>query len=89
MKYLSQEQVNQIQGRLKLKGHNTVTLAALLGRPWSTVAGVINGNKRTAAVRAEIAAFLEIPETELFGGNGQDSAVIQNEHAAIVAGSRE
>ena len=70
MKYLTQDQVNHIQGRLKMRGHNTVSLAKLLDRPWSTVAGVINGNRRTQKVRELIADFLEQPVSELFPDNG-------------------
>ena len=70
MKKVTPDQKNYIQGRLKMLGHNTVTLAAKLGRPWSTVAATINGNRANAQVRREIAEFLGEPDEKLFGGNG-------------------
>jgi hypothetical protein len=70
-KYLTQEQVNRIQGLLKLQNHNTKTLAAKLRRPLPTVISNINGTRRNPEVRAEIARFLGLPVEALFGGNGQ------------------
>jgi hypothetical protein len=66
-KFLTPEQTNYIQGRLKMLGENSVTLAARLGRPWSTVAGTINGNRANPEVRQAIADFLEEPVEKLFG----------------------
>jgi hypothetical protein len=71
-KFLTIEQTNYIQGRLKMLGENTVTLAAKFGRPWSTVAGTINGNRANPEVRQAIADFLGEPIDKLFGGNGED-----------------
>lgn len=71
-KYLTQEQTNYIQGRLKILGENTVTLAALLKLPWSTVAGTINGNRANGPARRGIAGFLGEPVEKLFGENSQE-----------------
>ncbi len=67
-KFLTREQTNYIQGRLKMMGENTVTLAARLMRPWSTVAGTINGNRANPEVRQAIADFLGEPVEKLFEG---------------------
>jgi hypothetical protein len=72
MRKVTQEQTNYIQGRLKMLGENTVTLAARLGRPWSTVAGTINGHRANQKVRQAIADFLGESVEKLFGDNGQD-----------------
>ena len=66
-KYLTPEQTNYIQGRLKMLGENTVTLASRLGIPWSTVAGAINGNRANPEARQAIAGFLGEPVEALFG----------------------
>jgi hypothetical protein len=71
-KFLTREQTNYIQGRLKMLGENTVTLAARLRLPWSTVAGTINGNRANPQARQAIADFLEEPVEKLFGDNGRD-----------------
>lgn len=71
-KFLTPEQTNYIQGSLKMRGENTVTLAAKLGRPWSTVAGTINGNRANPEVRQAIADFLGESIDKLFGANGED-----------------
>ena len=80
MKKVTAEQTNHIQGRLKMLGENTVTLAAKLGRPWSTVAANINGNRANAQVRREIAQFLEEPVEKLFGDNGQEENLAKAAH---------
>lgn len=72
-KYLTPEQVNRLQGELKLRGHNTVTIAGHLQQPWGTVVGVINGSKRTPLVRRLLAEFLGLPEAELFGSEVEAS----------------
>lgn len=71
-KFLTREQTNYIQGRLKMRGENTVTLAARLGIPWSTMAGTINGNRANPEARQAIAEFLGEPMEKLFGANGED-----------------
>jgi len=71
LKKVTPEQKNYIQGRLKIMGHNTVTLARRLDRAWSTVAANINGNRANEQVRREIAEFLGEPVEKLFGDNGQ------------------
>jgi hypothetical protein len=67
-KFLTREQTNYIQGRLKMLGENTVSLAARLRLPWSTVAGTINGNRANPQARQGIADFLGEPVEKLFGG---------------------
>lgn len=66
-KYLTLEQVNRLHGLIRMQGFNTVSLSMILREPQPTVASVLNGSKRTPAVRAKIAAFLERGEAELFG----------------------
>ncbi len=80
-KFLTRKQTNYIQGSLKMLGENTVTLAARLGRPWSTVAGTINGNRANPEVRRAIADFLGQPVEELFGGNGKVREIPQEPEA--------
>jgi hypothetical protein len=66
-KFMTQAQTNYIQGHLKLRGEDTVTLAMKLKMPWSTVASAINGYRANAAARQAIAAFLGEPVEKLFG----------------------
>ncbi len=81
MKYLTPEQTNYIQGHLKIRGENTVTLAAKLGIPWSTVAGTINGARANPKARQGIADFLGETVEELFGEDGGRDARPTNEVA--------
>jgi hypothetical protein len=70
-KYMTLAQTNYIQGHLKLRGEDTVTLAKKLGLPWSTVASAINGYRANMAARQAIAAFLGEPVEKLFGEPGE------------------
>jgi hypothetical protein len=85
MKYLNPAQGNYIKGLVRMRGETTVSLAAKIGRPWSTVYGVINGNRANSEARQDIAAFLgktveelflQEPPAELVGAPGPDELAV-------------
>lgn len=84
-KYLTREQTNNIQGRLKMRGENTVTLAAKLGIPWSTVAGTINGYRANPKARRAIADFLGERLEALFGKDHRQDACATKDAGATGA----
>lgn len=65
-KHLTREQVNLLQGRLKMLGHDSGTLARLLGIPQPTIVSNINGHRRNPDVRRAIARVLGEPVEQLF-----------------------
>jgi hypothetical protein len=85
MKYLNPAQSNYLKGLVRMRGETTVSLAAKLGRPWSTIYGVINGNRANPEARQGIAAFLGMtveelflqqPPAEMVGGAGSDELAV-------------
>ena len=65
-KYLSPEQVNYLQGLVKMRGHDSLTLAAATGIPRSTIIGTLNGHRPGWRLRPMLAAILQEPEEKLF-----------------------
>ena len=85
MKYLNPAQSNYLKGLVRMRGETTVSLAAKIGIPWSTVFGVINGNRATPEARQGVAdflgrtvdeLFLQQPPAEMTGNAGPDELAL-------------
>lgn len=85
MKYLNPAQSNYLKGLVRMRGETTVSMAAKIGVPWSTVYGVINGNRANPEARLGVAAFLgktveelflQAPPAEMVGVPGADELAV-------------
>lgn len=65
-KFLTPAEVNQVQGRVKMAGHDSLSLAAATRFARSTIIAVLNGDRRGPLARWAIAQVLGEPEALLF-----------------------
>jgi lambda repressor-like predicted transcriptional regulator len=67
-KFLSPAEVNHVQGLVKMRGHDSRSLAAATGYARSAIIKVLNGDRCMPRARGAIAQVLGLPEAALFPG---------------------